>query len=133
MSIKRACKAANVLDDRLDTQLAWSGEPAVGQPDVHYFPVFPPAGAPAGVLVTSGRSSGILRPERGSTPAGQVVSYGRSWTNCSQLRPFHSCPGRTGCRHQSSGRSIGFAPAVGEAYYGHSRAHSGRSYGSLRP
>ena len=32
---------------------------------------------------------------------------------------------------------IGFAPAVGkalgEACYGHSMAHSGRSYGSLRP
>ena len=75
MSIKRACKAANVLDDRLDTQLAWSGEPAVGQPDVHF--VFPPRG-PAGVLrpvkwcppcppagerFNSGRSSGVLRPE----------------------------------------------------------------------
>ena len=70
MSIKRACKAANVLDDRLDTQLAWSGEPAVGQPDVHFpfsLPGVRPAsagrGSPAGVLVTSGRSSGVLRPE----------------------------------------------------------------------
>ena len=74
MSIKRACKAANVLDDRLDTQLAWSGEPAVGQPDVHYFPVFPPARAPAGVLVTSGRGQVVhLYP-----PAGERFNSGRS-------------------------------------------------------
>ena len=61
MSIKRACKAANVLDDRLDTQLAWSGEPAVGQPDVYYFPVFGRS---------SGRSFGHLRPVMWCPPAG---------------------------------------------------------------
>ena len=100
MSIKRACKAANVLDDRLDTQLAWSGEPAVGQPDVHYFPVFPPARAPAGVLVTSGRSSGTL------------VSSGRREV---QLRPVKWCPtAGVGQIVANSGRStaVRAVPAV---------------------
>ena len=75
MSIKRACKAANVLDDRLDTQLAWSGEPAVGQPDVHF-----PFSLPAGVLrpVTSGRSFGHLRPVKWCPPAGERFNSGRS-------------------------------------------------------
>ena len=88
MSIKRACKAANVLDDRLDTQLAWSGEPAVGQPDVH-FPFSLPAGVPR--PVTSGRSFGHLRPVKWWPPAGvgQIVANS----------------GRSGCRYQSSGRS----------------------------
>ena len=87
MSIKRACKAANVLDDRLDTQLAWSGEPAVGQPDVHF-----PFSLPGVQPESSGRSppAGDLRPELVThlRPVKWCLSSGRSWTNCSQLRPF---------------------------------------------